>query len=583
MGFLSNLIEKITNTEEEYKPRPKIKQSDIVTHYFYRNLGGKYQYTQNDPEKVKFSFINKAEKTVFCKVHSKWEKCGMKDGKVYAACGNIQNSFLINYEEIELPKPEGNSFLNEETGEMETIPPTEKEIEEYRTENWERMIYACRDENKICKDLLFVRIVENFTLDQIYIELTFLNRAKVYNKHSAPFINLNSFIKVDYTYDIKKNIVSEHQSEQRTFTEATSRWNNTILDISENLPTEIFDFIGEKIKHLIRKNWGANLNIEFYERNKSTFAAYVKYPFEPNLYEVASMLNLDIGRFDMNGYNYVCEKLGFKSPKSLRKLYMKNPKALIAYKGLIDCGFKDINLIQKVLSGVCYPLFYWSEYDETDRHYITTFYALKLFCQKAISVRGEGPTLTMLCHNYKDVLNFEEQQRNSFDDRYFYSDIIFDSAKMFVRYCEQEDFPKEIFDSFMKTGLSKNNHDIITEYDFMQHNKNIAFKYLNKQKDFEDRIDDYEFKLPKDSYTLVKIGTELHNCVASYTDRVLEKACTIVYVEKNGVLKMCIEVRDYKHVWQQRADFNLDPKGEDAKVMEKWRNKHKLSFNGNSY
>ena len=91
----------------------------------------------------------------------------------------------------------------------------------------------------------------------------------------------------------------------------------------------------------------------------------------------------------------------------------------------------------------------------------------------------------------------------------------------------------------------------------------------------EDDIDGYSFRLPKDSYQLCEIGTTLHNCVASYGKSVLQKECAIVYTQKDGQYKICIEVRG-KEIVQERIDRNESPGEEENSVLEKWHERHAL-------
>ena len=92
----------------------------------------------------------------------------------------------------------------------------------------------------------------------------------------------------------------------------------------------------------------------------------------------------------------------------------------------------------------------------------------------------------------------------------------------------------------------------------------------------EDDIDSYSFRLPKDSYQLCEIGTVLHNCVANYGEGVRKKECTIVYTQKDGQYKICIEVRGKKIV-QKRIDRNESPGEEENSVLEKW---HERPYQG---
>lgn len=68
---------------------------------------------------------------------------------------------------------------------------------------------------------------------------------------------------------------------------------------------------------------------------------------------------------------------------------------------------------------------------------------------------------------------------------------------------------------------------------------------------------------------------ELHNCVASYTDSVKDKHCTIIFVTKDDEYKFCIEVRG-NHILQEYADHNEKPDKEEQKILDQWHERNGL-------
>ena len=145
---------------------------------------------------------------------------------------------------------------------------------------------------------------------------------------------------------------------------------------------------------------------------------------------------------------------------------------------------------------------------------------------------------------------------------------------MFARYFNH--LPDELVKDILEDGFTKFNHDALSNFSYQLENKNIVFKYSREQKKLEDDIDGYSFRLPKDSYQLCEIGTALHNCVANYGEGVRKKECTIVYTQKDGQYKICIEVRGKKIV-QKRIDRNERPGEEENSVLEKW---HERPYQG---
>jgi hypothetical protein len=114
--------------------------------------------------------------------------------------------------------------------------------------------------------------------------------------------------------------------------------------------------------------------------------------------------------------------------------------------------------------------------------------------------------------------------------------------------------------------------------------KNKSIQQSDIYKRLEATIDGYEFSVPKETHALVDIGTKLHNCVATYTDRVIKGAVAIVAVSKNNELQACIEVtpRDdgqaFVLIHQAKLSCN-QPVREDPvlnKAVIDWADKVKL-------
>ena len=146
-----------------------------------------------------------------------------------------------------------------------------------------------------------------------------------------------------------------------------------------------------------------------------------------------------------------------------------------------------------------------------------------------------------------------------------------DAMEMFAKYFKY--LPEELKKDVFEDGFTKFNHDALSNISYQVKNKNIVFNYSMEQKSLEDDIDGYSFCLPKDSYQLCEIGTALHNCVASYGEGVQKNECTIVYVQKDGQYKICIEVRG-KEIVQERIDRNASPGEEEKAVLLKWHERH---------
>lgn len=292
------------------------------------------------------------------------------------------------------------------------------------------------------------------------------------------------------------------------------------------------------------------------KRYLSEMYILTKLPCEPLLYGIlmseelyGMKFHFKYSRKDTKVLNRFLRKARIKNYRVLRKSFSEHPQVLISYMRLHDAGFKDINLYNRVIESEDNI----NEINRFDRK------NLVFFCKKCIKLRGEIPCMNLLLKKtyYEDGDWFEKS----------------DGMDMFCKYFKYlpEELKKDVFDD----GFTKFNHDALSNFSYQVKNKNIVFKYSMEQKSLEDDIDGYSFCLPKDSYQLCEIGTALHNCVASYGKGVQKKVCTIVYVQKDGQYKICIEVRG-KEIIQERIDRNESPGEEENSVLEKWHERHAL-------
>lgn len=128
-------------------------------------------------------------------------------------------------------------------------------------------------------------------------------------------------------------------------------------------------------------------------------------------------------------------------------------------------------------------------------------------------------------------------------------------------------------------------HDTLVLMSKKEKVKNKSIQQSDIYKRLEATIDGYEFSVPKETHALVDIGTKLHNCVATYADRVIKGAVAIVVVSKNNELQACIEVtpRDdglsFVQIHQAKLNCN-HPVREDPvlnKAVVEWADKVKLN------
>ncbi len=302
--------------------------------------------------------------------------------------------------------------------------------------------------------------------------------------------------------------------------------------------------------------WG--FRVGFPENYLEEMLRITKLPFEPNLCSVifSSEYEDAKGRFkykrnDSRVLNHFFEKNHIRGYRILRKYFSVQPDVILAYMRLKKCGFKDLNLYNRVF-----------ETKKSIEMIMDTDLASFVFFSKyCISHRSEIATLNIL-------LRSEVEPDDDIVDTRFY---IRDGIMMFTDYFKH--IPEALRKDIIYQGFTEFNHDALSNISYKVCNPNIKFRYSEKQKKLEDEIDGLKFRLPVNSDQLCEIGTCLHNCVASYADKVKKHESTIVYAEKDGQYKICIEIKDGLAV-QERVDRNKRPDPEMRGILSEWHNRH---------
>lgn len=376
-----------------------------------------------------------------------------------------------------------------------------------------------------------------------------------YGHNSLKKKNGKWYITDRYSFKQQKYLKDKKLTDAELNTEIESQCE--YLEESE-LPVCVFQKAFEKILELAELFTGVSFEEK---RNLAKTKTDFKYlleiykitmlPFEPSLYDIIMDTEIqsrpvifNYKRNDSKVFKRFCRKYKIRNTKILRKCFMERPFVLITFLRLKDSGFKDMNLYNRILtdSDKC------SIIDNCDDS------SLAFFCRWSIKKRGQKNTMNTLLktndsHNIRDGLI------------------------MFCNYFKH--IPDSLKEDILKDGFTEFNHDALANISWQYEHKNITFEYTDEQKRLEDEIDGYKFCLPENSYQLCEIGTAMHNCVASYADRVKEKQCTIVYAEKDDKYIFCIEVQKNRIV-QERLDHNGTPQKEEQKILDKWHERHSL-------
>ena len=434
----------------------------------------------------------------------------------------------------------------------------------------------CVDEEKLTLSLTFKKFARKELEGRDYMNRHIDSKFPVY---SSEAIERPSFISETIFFDMKEGNISfdfDSNSEPWRLKQNSHKeflpfeLHDKILQLLGNLefyfyPQSVLCAAYKKLSELAKKFTGlseapATINYLSEENTKPRYLSemYVltKLPCEPNLYEVLMnkelndlKFNFKYDRSDTKVLGSFLQKAHLKDYRILRKVYAKHPIVLLLCMRLHDSGFRDINLYNRVIES--------EENREEIRHLDRK--SLVFFSKYSIKKRGQLSTMNTILRKSEDV-------------DYFMKDDAFCMFRSYFRH-----IPEELRKDILEDGFTRFNHDALCKVSFSAENRNITFKYSGEQKNLEDDIDGYSFRLPKTNMQMCEIGTALHNCVASYAEIVEGKECTIVYAEKDGEYKICIEVRG-KEVCQERIDRNEAPTGEEKAVLSKWHERHGLKI-----
>ena len=171
----------------------------------------------------------------------------------------------------------------------------------------------------------------------ISADIILLSFCKMYYlKDSAP--RLNHFTYFNYSINMEKEHI-------RHFCARDCRK-------KEIIPFVVIDRVIDILADEVKLNTGIRPTVITGLKGSDKLQAFIARPFDINSYALKDFINnFDdiVPRYCKDGYRQICETLSISPPKSLRKIYMQNPYALIMYKALLVLGFTDYNFIMPFL------------------------------------------------------------------------------------------------------------------------------------------------------------------------------------------------------------------------------------------
>lgn len=394
-------------------------------------------------------------------------------------------------------------------------------------------------------------------------------------------------------FAFSRRLFSFDEREKRSFSAVS---NNRTL----SLPDEVSAGILEIMKDEVERQYHVRPTTDTFLTGENKVTAFFFRPFEINGYILSpffSDFDTVLPRDCMDGYHRLCKTLSIKTPKSMRKIYPKNPFALVMFRALRELGFTNYDLMR--------PFFDGTRIGEID---------FKKICVNHLPflpplLDAEKNPMPILAGDDEDVLfqarideaiggsvtHYEDWEQLAFLTkwlierkgekriarrllRYSMDQITrqnSDICRMIYKHFDE--ISEETKEMFVQNGFSHELHEqLVGETNRIEYTHE-AIPYLPYERDFECEINGYCFELPETTRDIHQLAKALQNCVMSYTSDVCRKTSTIVSVRKENQFVGCIEVQK-RSVMQALGFKNQLFQGELLHVVNYWMHRMMLHY-----
>lgn len=336
------------------------------------------------------------------------------------------------------------------------------------------------------------------------------------------------------------------------------------------------------MKKSMKEECGFEPSSVYGDTNYERLLNFAAFPFAPEVNAFCKLFDESFPWFSLNsiheGVKAFITLCGIPYTPQINKIFLKGHLYFAEFLGLWNCGFKDIETIQQIMI--------------TDTYF---FFAKAVFQYGAIGINGfrfENKPLPLIHLDFlhtlynsqtvakllMSVLQIKSELGVSIKLSFKFSDTV-----SYMYHLSQENaLSEDVIKKIKKEGFTKYNHDMLMrswnelhpeQEDVNFENQIIEYSDLEKQLEWKN--ENYHFLIPNDTATLRKIGAQMSICVGHlYSNKAVEKRCTIVYALKNEKYQLCMELQKKEdntfHLVQVSAFSNHKPKGQDLEAFKKW-------------
>lgn len=340
------------------------------------------------------------------------------------------------------------------------------------------------------------------------------------------------------------------------------------------IPFEVTDRAVEALAKGVECSCGIRPSVLSRMQGASMLTAYIERPFDLHIVYLKGFLAHAVEDFDetfpyeeTSPYRILCQCLDIHPPKSVRRAYTYTPYSITWYMLLRQMGMQEVALMQ--------PFLELSSECDIGEQRISEFY-FDPKTRRVESCNSGNRPLWLAMEKHAVWLCRQKGEKALADflwKHYVWGAMTqykVDILLNFQRYGAQ--LTPEVKSLLLREGLTQYVCDAIAwEVEAITaEDEPQRILYEPKILRYECCVNGYAFRLIHHTDELAPIGISLHNCLASYRRRVMEKSSIIVAVCIGERYVACIELDRRCHIVQALGKYNRRLTGRLLAVCRAW-------------
>ncbi len=374
---------------------------------------------------------------------------------------------------------------------------------------------------------------------------------------------------MEYSYQLREGGFSITSDKKDGFTSPHERFSKEGVV----LPDVVTDVILDRLRDNAAFIYGFRPSILSRMQGLQKILAFLDRPLDLNISYLRKFIGEDFDKLfpcdATDNFRPLCEYLGIRPSKSLRKAYTFNPYAVVWHVLLRQFGAHDVNLMQQFYgfdNGIAN--FFLSKFvycketglvgrQEADEAY--RWKCIEFYFRWIIANRGEKVFVHRLLKMTQEGVSDSEQE----------------AIKTFYAYYRS--LSPSVKDEILEHGMTSRIRQVIEKEIARIGKAGMTFHYSPKEIAYEDSVAGVAFRLVPDTEELYEIGRIMHNCVGDYREEIACGESLLMTASVNGDYCACLEIQNGSVV-QAKAPCNERPSDDIGRVICYWSILHKLEL-----